>query len=98
MPGSSENSASMGLAKNEKSRIKYLFRIAFPPYATMCNLYPSLKRHKILLPLCYIRRFFRKLFGKDRKRVKSRIGSALSSDRSTAEKAGELLKDLGLKS
>ncbi len=96
--GNSENNISMGLAKNEKSKIKYLLRLAFPPFETMCFIYPSLKKRKILLPFYYINRFFRKIFGKDRKRVRKRIKNTARSDVSSAESAETLLRDLGLKS
>ena len=63
----------------------------------MRSIYPSLEKHKILLPFCYIHRIFSKLFGKGRERVKNRIDRIMNSPNDSIDAAETLLNDLGLK-
>ena len=93
--GSEDNSIKMGVAKNEDKK-RYLFKLAFLPYAQMCFIYPSLKKHKILLPFCYVHRFFSKLFGKERKRVKEKIRNVMKVSDETKKETEDLLSKLGL--
>ncbi len=95
--GTEKNSNTIGVAKNKESKTKYLFTLAFLPYESMCVLYPSLRKHKILLPFCYIHRFFSKLFGKDKKRVKDRVQNIKQSNSDDVKRKAELLKKLNLK-
>ncbi|MBO4594615.1 MAG: hypothetical protein J5697_02805, partial [Clostridia bacterium] len=87
-------------AATSKGKRRYLLRIAFPPYKVMRNIYPSLVKHKILLPFCYIHRIFVKLFGKDRKAVKKRnkerIKITMSQSKENISSVTKLLTDLGL--
>ena len=92
--GNESNSIKTGVANS--SRTKYLFKIAFLPYENMCEIYPSLKKHKILLPFCYVHRFFSKLFGKDRKKVKGKIKKVMSVSDEAKKETGDLLSELGL--
>ena len=94
--GNSENSNAAGAAR-KKGRFRYLWSVAFPPYRTMRVIYPSLRKHKILLPFCNIHRFFSKLFGRDRKRVRSRWKAAMNQDANRIRSAEELLQAVGLK-
>lgn len=94
--GNEDNSNTVEIAKNNGSKIKYVFNLAFLPYENMCVLYPSLRKHKILLPFCYIHRIFSKLFGKERKRIKGRIRDINSSPENKVEEVASLIKDLGL--
>lgn len=93
--GTANSSMAAHAAKN-KGRKKYLFKIAFPPYKTMCEIYPSLKKCGILLPFYYIYRAFAKTFGKDRKRVKARIVCTMSQSKENVAEISELLENLGL--
>lgn len=93
--GSSDNANAAGAAESKGKR-KYLFKIAFPPYKTMCIIYPSLVKRKLLLPFYYIHRILTKVFGKDRKRVKAKIDSTMSQSKDKIEAVDELLKNLGL--
>ena len=93
--GTSSNSNAIGAAVNKGKR-KYLLKIAFPPYKTMTIIYPTLNKHKILLPFCYIHRIFVKLFGKDKGRVKRRIDNTLSQSEEKINELGNLLKELEL--
>lgn len=94
--GSECNANSVGAASCKGKR-RYLLKIAFPPYETMCLIYPSLKKHKILLPFCYVRRVFAKVFGKDRKLVKKKIRGTISQSEDKIALVSDLLKDLDLK-
>ncbi|MBP5467413.1 MAG: nucleotidyltransferase family protein [Clostridia bacterium] len=94
--GNSDNANAAGAAKSKGKR-KYLLKIAFPPYKTMCIIYPSLKKRKILLPFYYIHRIFAKLFGKDRKKVKAKIDNTMSQSEENILSVGKLLTDLELK-
>ena len=91
--GNAENHNAAGAARN-RGRLRYLVKRAFPPYSFMRVLYPFLRKHKFLLPFCYIHRFFSKLFGKDRKRVRGQIWAAMRQDSSKIHSAEELLKAL----
>ena len=94
--GTVSNGTKIGLAKN-RNRVKYIFKLAFLPYEQMRSIYPSLEKHKILLPFCYIHRIFSKLFGKGRERVKNRIDRIMNSPNDSIDAAETLLNDLGLK-
>ena len=94
--GNSENSNAAGAAR-KKGKFRYLWSMAFPSYQVMRVLYPSLRKHKILLPFCYIHRFFSKLFGRDRKRVRSRWKAAMDQDTNRIQSAEALLQAVGLK-
>ena len=93
--GSSTNANMVGAAKN-KSKIKYLLKIAFLPYDSMCVVYPSLKKHKILLPFYYIHRLISKIFGKDRKKAKDRIQNTMAQSKRNISFMNSLLNDLGI--
>lgn len=94
--GSSVNSTPVGIARNDGNKLKYLLKIAFLPYRNMCVFYPSLVKHKILLPFCYVHRVFIKLFGKDRKKVKGHINMVVSNSDESVANAKELLNELEL--
>ena len=95
--GSASNENKIGAAAH-KGKIRYLLHMAFPSYAKMCILYPFLKKHKILLPFCYIRRFFAKAFGKDRKKVRSKIKNTFAQSEKNIAVVADLLGELDLHS
>ena len=94
--GNVDNGSTAGVARNKGSKIKYMTGMAFPSYESMCFVYPTLKKHKILLPFCYIHRLFSKLFGKERRRVRARIKNIKSSQDSNIKEVKVLLHDLGI--
>lgn len=94
--GTSRNGSIIGVAVNEKSKRKYLLRLAFPDGKFMSDVYPVLKKHKILLPFCYVHRVFSKLFGKERDRVKDRIKEINASSEGKVLEIGALVSDLGI--
>ncbi len=57
----------------EKSGGGYLLKRLFLPYREMCKLFPVLLKCPILLPFCYIARFFGALFGSGSKRTLAKI-------------------------
>ena len=93
--GNSENRNASGAAR-KKGRFRYLWSVAFPSYQAMRVLYPSLRKNKWLLPFCYIHRFFAKLFGRDRKRVRSRWKAVMDQDPGRIQSAETLFKAIGL--
>lgn len=93
--GNADNANAAGAAESKGKR-KYLLKAAFPPYKTMCIIYPSLVKRKLLLPFYYIHRVFIKTFGKDRKRVKAKIDSTMSQSKDNIKTVDELLKNLEL--
>ena len=94
--GTAENANTVGAAAS-KGRVRYILRLTFLPYSTMCVIYPSLKKHKILLPFYYIHRIFVKLFGRGRKRAKGRISMTMAQSDENLSFVSGLLDDLELK-
>lgn len=95
--GSKENGIAAGVASNGQNKKKYILKLAFPSYRSMCSQYPILRKHKWLLPFCYIARLFRKTVGKDRKHVKNRIEKTMSYSNDKVETINALLKTLNIK-
>ena len=95
--GNSKNEHRIKTARN-KSKIGYVLNMVFLPYKMMCVPYPILRKHKILLPFCYIHRIFSGLFGKKRKRAKRNLGYILKNDKTAIDLADKILVYLGLES
>ena len=93
--GTSANADSIGSAAS-KGKINYLFKIAFPPYSVMCILYPSLKKYKLLLPFYYVHRVFIKSFGKDRKKIRSKIDNTMAQSSENVMAVRQMLNKLGI--
>lgn len=93
--GSTNNAHKLKTAHN-KSKILYILRLIFLPYKNMCAVYPSLYKHKILLPFCYIHRLFSKLFGRKSARAKRNLQNILSNDKTAIAAADKILDYLGL--
>ena len=93
--GNTENKVAMGQAQ-KGGRFRYVLGRIFPPLRTMRSLYPILKKHVWLLPLCYLRRLGRFLFcGKAKRSMNElRASGAVSAD--AAKDAASLLKNLEL--
>ncbi|MCR5610583.1 MAG: nucleotidyltransferase family protein [Clostridiales bacterium] len=73
----------------------YYLRRLFLPYDQLRCIYPILKKCPILLPFCWIARWFRLLNPNVRKRTISEIGIAESAG-SEAERIGAIMKQLGI--
>ena len=94
--GSADKGAVIGIAQHGGSKFRYKWSIAFPSYVDMCNIYPKLKKHKILLPFYYIKRFFTKVFGKSKSRIRKRSKTIGKSSYKEAKELSRLLKNLDL--
>ena len=94
--GSSDKGAATGIALHKGNKTKYKLSIAFPPYIDMCNMYPSLKKHKILLPFCYIHRLFSKLSGRKGKKVRERSKRIDNCSKEEIKEFTSLIKELEL--
>ncbi len=67
--GSSRNKIAIKKSKNN-SIVVYALKRFFLPYKTMVYLFPVLKKFPVLLPFCWVARFFQKIFsGKARNAV-----------------------------
>ena len=90
-----KESRGVMLSAYNKSKASSAASIIFPDYEFMSNLYPNLKKHKILLPFYYIKRIFSKLTQK-RQSVVKRMQRIASQSDADIEKAANLLKYVGL--
>ena len=79
--GTVENKVRVGVARKQ-GRLSYIISRIFPSYKTMRNMYPSLEKRKILLPIYHLRRWCRVLFcgGIKRARVQLVGGARLGED------------------
>lgn len=93
--GNTENKVAMGQVQ-KGGRLRYVLGRIFPSLSAMCSLYPILKKHAWLLPICHLRRWGRFLFRGDAKRSMGelRASGAVSAD--AAKSAAMLLKNLEL--
>lgn len=72
MYGTFQNKMTVMKSK-DKSTVKYLLQRLFMPYKSMVILYPILNKLPILLPFCWVARFFKMLFGGNSKRALGEI-------------------------
>lgn len=75
--------------KNAKEK-KILFHV-FPSFGIMSGLYPVLKKVPILLPFCWIARWFRLIFA-DRKRIQSVLKLYSQLDQETLQKTRDIMQ------
>ena len=95
--GNTTNNTKIKSAR-QNGRIKNFLEKVFLPTHLMLASYPILKRHIWLLPFCHIARIFRLVFsGKAVKKVRGEVRANSMVDSSEIDKAGEFLKQLGLK-
>ena len=58
-------SVDMGIAANQVmhgGKFMYVLRMIFPPYKQMKYVYPSIEKHKILIPFFHVHRWFSIIF------------------------------------
>jgi hypothetical protein len=93
--GSLENRVSVAQGV-QGSKKKYLLRRIFLPYDDLCLQYPVLRKHRLLTPICEVRRWFRILFGgRVRRSVREiRISTSLSEEK--LDRTSELMAKIGL--
>ena len=77
-------------------KLGYAMRRIFPPYKTLSIIFPIAKKHKILVPILHVVRWFKIIFGgKARSSVRElKANSAL--DEKKAKEAEEMLLGLGI--
>ena len=92
--GSLENHIAVDKIKR-KSSVAYLFKRLFPPYKHMIIPYPFLKKAPYLIPVFWVIRWIKALFGGKSKRYAMEISYANNiSDEKIAE-AKEICSHLG---
>ena len=94
--GSKDNAVSVDIAKKGRKKGKYIFSLVFLPYKNMCEIYPILKKHKILLPLLYFHRIIKKIFAPKNSSARKHFRSINSVTKQDLYENGSMLKDLGL--
>lgn len=83
--------------KNLKaSKIKRIFKLAFPPYKTMVEVYPFLKKCPILLPFMYVAKIFSILF-KRRKNAMVKLNTATNVTKEQIEEHKKTREEIGIK-
>ena len=75
--GSEENAAAAAVLK-KGSKSKYILGRIFLPYDMLKEYYPALNRHKWLMPVCQVRRWFSGI-------KRKRLGATLSAMKTGAE-------------
>ena len=82
-----QNNASAKAAKRS-----YLKEKLFPPFEVMKSQSPVLSKLPFLLPFCYLARFAKILFSKERRQHATRAASLMNNyDATAAEKVSKIL-------
>ncbi len=94
--GSYGTSVNRVAIKQKRGRIKYIFSRMFIPYSKLKRYYPILEKHKWLMPIMQIRRWFM-IFRPDvAKMAKSELSVNKTLSKDVADKTQNLLKEIGL--
>ena len=94
--GNTENKVAVAQNRGKGGKLGYLFRRIFIPYDDLKYYYPVLQKHKWLLPVMEVRRWFRLVFcGGFKKSVKELKTGVSMSDQRSASIEG-LMKELKL--
>ncbi len=94
--GTKDNRTAVGTAKKNSGRFKYAFSRLFMPRKQLSRLYPILKKHPWLLPVCQVRRWFRTLLRGRGKTAMRELSGAATMPKAKKEAIHALLADLGL--
>ncbi len=94
--GSHENMAAIQKDKIG-SPAEYMLRRLFMPYKDMVISYPVLKKIPLLLPLCWIHRWVKALFGGKSKSFIAEVACVNSISDSTVSEAEKICSKLGLR-
>ena len=82
--------------KNKGGRVGYMLSRAFIPYERLVRYYPVLEKHRWLMPVMQVRRWFM-LFRPDvAKMAKKEISVNSKMESSTADDMGNFLREIGL--
>lgn len=88
-----EENANAAWVKGNKE--KFIASAIFPPYESMCSLFPWLRGKKILLPIAWIIKIIRAILFK-RKNVKAQFSRYKNYDNNQYKKVERILKELEL--
>ena len=94
--GNTENKVAVAQKRGKGGKIGFLWRRIFIPYDDLKYYYPVLQKHKWLLPVMEIRRWFRLVFcgGFKRSLAELKAGASMSDQRSASIEG--LMKELKL--
>ena len=93
--GNFENNVAVRQNK-QGGKLKYLLYKVFLPYDDIKLYFPALEKHKVLLPLCEIVRWFRLIFKGGMSRSVKQININNSMDEAVASEAEYLITELKL--
>ena len=91
--GTYENTVSV---RGGKGKIAYVFGRIFPRYRDMSDMYPVLKKCKILLPIFYIVRWFSLVIKFIKGKGRDELKAVKNMDKSDATAVAKLFEELGL--
>ncbi len=83
-------------ARGGKGKIAYVFGRIFPCYRDMSDNYPVLKKCKILLPFCYVARWFSLIIKFIKGKGRDELKAVKNMDKSDATAVAKLFEELGL--
>lgn len=93
--GSQENAVAAGVLKNGSKR-KYVLSRLFLPIDILQQYYPILQKHRWLMPLCQIRRWFDALARRRLSAAVEEFKTSRNVDQQKADETAELFSLLGL--
>ncbi len=93
--GTRENAISLRSSK-KKNKFAYLLSRAFPPYSSMKIRYPILEKHRLLMPVYYLRRFIDLIAGKKNDKAIFELKTTMNIDEEKNSEMTDLIKKLGL--
>lgn len=91
--GTYENAVDV---KGKKGKFRYLLGRAFPPFVNMKEMYPTLKKHKWLLPIFYVARWFKVLVKLIAGKARDELKAINNMDEKRVEDTQKLFDSLGL--
>lgn len=94
--GTMQNRVAMQQAKSG-GKFKYALSRIWLPYDTIKFHYPVLQKHKLLLPFCEIKRWFKLLFKGGVKRSLGELSANSSITKEQKDEISSFLNELGLK-
>ena len=94
--GNAENRVA-SRRQNKVGKFRYMLSRVFLPYSLLKEQYPILKKHKLLLPIMQVRRWFRLIFkGRTRYALhEMKVSRSLSDEKRLT--VGKMMERLGLK-
>ena len=93
--GTQENQIAVEHEKRG-GKLRYILHRLFMPYSNLKSQYPILEKHKWLMPVCQVRRWFRMLFRGRLKRSVAELKMSQNMDAKKAKATAELLREIGL--